>query len=192
MVLLTNLESFTLNKSVVSLTSLEFTRGTASKMNSIAARLPKIAFPSDTLSPLTIVRVHYFVRGGFAGNRSRASSKHLSPHLPVDGARFLGGQKGFCCTCKLHVWLSGLQRNRPDVDVFEKHPVDGTCPSEQRSRDENDASAGTPPFKIFHRTNGRIVNHDSFNVRQPIQLASRLELTSRWSRMTIWLRRSRR
>ncbi|GFX82095.1 hypothetical protein TNCV_398251 [Trichonephila clavipes] len=70
--------------------------------------------------PFKIVRVHYFVRGGFAGNRSRASSKHLSPHLPVDGARFLGGQKGFCCTCKLHVWLSGLQRNRPDVDVFEK------------------------------------------------------------------------
>ncbi|GFV70251.1 uncharacterized protein TNCV_2513501, partial [Trichonephila clavipes] len=67
-----------------------------------------------------IVRVHYFGRGGFVGHRSRASSKHLSPHLPVDGARFLGGQKGFCCTCKLHVWLSGLQRNRPDVDVFEK------------------------------------------------------------------------
>ncbi|GFT43752.1 hypothetical protein TNCV_4464261, partial [Trichonephila clavipes] len=67
-----------------------------------------------------IVRVHYFVRGGFAGNRSRASSKHLSPHLPVNRARFLGGQKGFCCTGKLHVWLSGLQRNRPDVDVFEK------------------------------------------------------------------------
>ncbi|GFX73812.1 uncharacterized protein TNCV_4291281 [Trichonephila clavipes] len=41
-----------------------------------------------------IVRVQYFVRGGFVGHRSRASSKHLSPHLPVDGARFLGGQKG--------------------------------------------------------------------------------------------------
>ncbi|GFT83531.1 hypothetical protein TNCV_2354821, partial [Trichonephila clavipes] len=25
-----------------------------------------------------IVRVHYFVRGGFVGYRSRASSKHLS------------------------------------------------------------------------------------------------------------------
>ncbi|GFX61988.1 uncharacterized protein TNCV_276361 [Trichonephila clavipes] len=91
MVLLTNLESFTLNKSVVSLTSLEFTHGTASKMNSIAARLPKIAIPSDTVA---IVRVQYFVRGGFVGYRSRASSKHLSSHLPVDGARFLGGQKG--------------------------------------------------------------------------------------------------
>ncbi|GFT64036.1 uncharacterized protein TNCV_2314771 [Trichonephila clavipes] len=41
-----------------------------------------------------IVRVQYFVRGGFFGHRSRASSKHLSSHLPVDGVRFLGGQKG--------------------------------------------------------------------------------------------------
>ncbi|GFV20411.1 uncharacterized protein TNCV_4141721 [Trichonephila clavipes] len=41
-----------------------------------------------------IVRVQYFVRGGFVGHRSRASSKHLSSHLPVDGVRFLGGQKG--------------------------------------------------------------------------------------------------
>ncbi|GFX83215.1 uncharacterized protein TNCV_4988091 [Trichonephila clavipes] len=41
-----------------------------------------------------IVRVQYFVRGGFVGHRSRASSKHLSSHLPVDGARFLWGQKG--------------------------------------------------------------------------------------------------
>ncbi|GFW89976.1 uncharacterized protein TNCV_3741621 [Trichonephila clavipes] len=43
--------------------------------------------------PTKIVRVQYFVRGGFVGHRSRASSKHLS-HLPVDGVRFLGGQKG--------------------------------------------------------------------------------------------------
>ncbi|GFW08174.1 uncharacterized protein TNCV_4051591 [Trichonephila clavipes] len=41
-----------------------------------------------------IVRVQYFVRGGFVGHRSRASSKHLFSHLPVDGARFLGGQTG--------------------------------------------------------------------------------------------------
>ncbi|GFU75877.1 uncharacterized protein TNCV_1653351 [Trichonephila clavipes] len=41
-----------------------------------------------------IVRVQYFVRGGFVGHRSRVSSKHLSSHLPVDGVRFLGGQKG--------------------------------------------------------------------------------------------------
>ncbi|GFU62665.1 uncharacterized protein TNCV_3442671 [Trichonephila clavipes] len=41
-----------------------------------------------------IVRVQYFVRGGTVGYRSRVSSKHLSSHLPVDGVRFLGGQKG--------------------------------------------------------------------------------------------------
>ncbi|GFU13895.1 transposable element Tcb1 transposase [Trichonephila clavipes] len=32
-----------------------------------------------------IVRVQYFVRGGFVGHRFRASSKHLYSHLPVDG-----------------------------------------------------------------------------------------------------------
>ncbi|GFV81678.1 hypothetical protein TNCV_1703351 [Trichonephila clavipes] len=72
------------------------------------------------ISLIKIVRVHYFVRGGFAGNHSRASSKHLSPSSSGRRARFLGVKKGWCCTCKLHVWLSGLQRNRPDVDVFEK------------------------------------------------------------------------
>ncbi|GFX84086.1 uncharacterized protein TNCV_4858941 [Trichonephila clavipes] len=41
-----------------------------------------------------IVRVHYFVRGGFVGHRSRASSKHLSPHLPVDELDSSGGQTG--------------------------------------------------------------------------------------------------
>ncbi|GFT75053.1 hypothetical protein TNCV_2244381 [Trichonephila clavipes] len=41
-----------------------------------------------------IVRVHYFVRGGFVGYRSRASSKHLSPSSSCRRARFLGGQKG--------------------------------------------------------------------------------------------------
>ncbi|GFS60421.1 uncharacterized protein TNCV_946801 [Trichonephila clavipes] len=54
-----------------------------------------------------IVRVQYFVRGGFVGHRSRASSKHLSPHLPVDGVSFLRGQKGLRCSCKMHVWVSG-------------------------------------------------------------------------------------
>ncbi|GFV34083.1 hypothetical protein TNCV_4121801 [Trichonephila clavipes] len=54
-----------------------------------------------------IVRVQYFVRGGFVGHRSRASSKHLYSHLPVDGVRFLGGQKGLRCSCKMHVWVSG-------------------------------------------------------------------------------------
>ncbi|GFV40084.1 hypothetical protein TNCV_2915131 [Trichonephila clavipes] len=65
-----------------------------------------------------IVRVQYFVRGGFVGHRSLASSKHLSPHLPVDELDSSGVKKGLRCTCKLHVWVSGLQRNRPDVDVW--------------------------------------------------------------------------
>ncbi|GFU99185.1 hypothetical protein TNCV_1228991 [Trichonephila clavipes] len=43
---------------------------------------------------LRIVRVHYFVRGGFVRHRSCASSKHLSPHLPVDELDSSGGQKG--------------------------------------------------------------------------------------------------
>ncbi|GFW96181.1 hypothetical protein TNCV_571521 [Trichonephila clavipes] len=65
---------------------------------------------SSSLVPLKIrhiVRVQYFVRGGFVGHRSRASSKHLYSHLPVDGVRFLGGQKGLRCSCKMHVWVSG-------------------------------------------------------------------------------------
>ncbi|GFU04478.1 hypothetical protein TNCV_1080391 [Trichonephila clavipes] len=57
--------------------------------------------------PFLIVRVQYFVRGGFVGHHSRASSKHLYSHLPVDGVRFLGGQKGLRCRCKMHVWVSG-------------------------------------------------------------------------------------
>ncbi|GFX81930.1 putative DD34D transposase [Trichonephila clavipes] len=67
-----------------------------------------------------IVRVQYFVRGGFVGYRSRASSKHLSPHLPVDELDSSGVKKGLRCRCKMHVWVSGPQRNRLDVDVFEK------------------------------------------------------------------------
>ncbi|GFW62721.1 hypothetical protein TNCV_2624841 [Trichonephila clavipes] len=67
-----------------------------------------------------IVRVHYFVRGGFVGHRSRASSKHLSPHLPVGSLDSSGGQTGVALHLKLHVWASDLQRNRPDVVVFEK------------------------------------------------------------------------
>ncbi|GFW98973.1 uncharacterized protein TNCV_1781921 [Trichonephila clavipes] len=115
MVLLTNLESFTLNKSVVSLTSLEFTRGMASKMNSIAARLPKIAIPSGTVA---IVRVQYFVRGGFVGYRSRVSSKHLSPHLPVDELDSSGGQKGVALQVQdARVGVGSNKRCQLDVDV---------------------------------------------------------------------------
>ncbi|GFV51759.1 uncharacterized protein TNCV_1321151 [Trichonephila clavipes] len=67
-----------------------------------------------------IVRVHYFVKGGFVGHRSRASSKHLSPHLPVDELDSSGVKKGLRCSCKMHVWVSGPQRSRLDVDVSEK------------------------------------------------------------------------
>ncbi|GFY16587.1 hypothetical protein TNCV_736141 [Trichonephila clavipes] len=69
--------------------------------------------------PQGIVRVHYFVRGGFIGHRSRASSKHLSPHLPVDELDSSGVKKGLSCSCKMHVWVSGPQRSRLDVDVSE-------------------------------------------------------------------------
>ncbi|GFU79916.1 hypothetical protein TNCV_577961 [Trichonephila clavipes] len=41
-----------------------------------------------------IVRVHYFVRGGFVGYRSRASSKHLSSHLPVGSLDSSGSNRG--------------------------------------------------------------------------------------------------
>ncbi|GFV20518.1 uncharacterized protein TNCV_4142791 [Trichonephila clavipes] len=54
-----------------------------------------------------IVRVQYFVRGGFVGHRSRASSKHLSPHFPVDELDSSGVKKGLRCRCKMHVWVSG-------------------------------------------------------------------------------------
>ncbi|GFV18086.1 hypothetical protein TNCV_168901 [Trichonephila clavipes] len=67
-----------------------------------------------------IVRVHYFVRGGFVRHRSRASSKPLSPHLPVDELDSSGVKKGLRCSCKMHVWESGPQRSRLDVDVSEK------------------------------------------------------------------------
>ncbi|GFU97222.1 hypothetical protein TNCV_3875121, partial [Trichonephila clavipes] len=50
-----------------------------------------------------IVRVQYFVRGGFVRHRSRASSKHLSPHLPDDELDSSGVKRGCAaaarCTC---------------------------------------------------------------------------------------------
>ncbi|GFY12204.1 uncharacterized protein TNCV_4934931 [Trichonephila clavipes] len=67
-----------------------------------------------------IVRVQYFVRGGFVGHRSRVSSKHLFSHLPVDGVRFLGVKKGLRCSCKMHVWVSGSTKKPTAVDVSEK------------------------------------------------------------------------
>ncbi|GFS59397.1 hypothetical protein TNCV_3725441 [Trichonephila clavipes] len=35
-------------------------------------------------------------------------------------ARFLGGQKGVALQLQMHVWVSGPQRSRLDVDVLEK------------------------------------------------------------------------
>ncbi|GFT56442.1 integrase catalytic domain-containing protein [Trichonephila clavipes] len=68
----------------------------------------------------TIVRVHYFVRGGFVGHRSRASSKHLSPHLPVGELDSSEGQTGVAlhlqCTCGCR----STKKPTPDVVVFEK------------------------------------------------------------------------
>ncbi|GFX47262.1 DDE_3 domain-containing protein [Trichonephila clavipes] len=74
--------------------------------------------PVVTFERITIVRVHYFVRGGSVGHRSRASSKHLSPHLPVDQLDSSGGQTGVALHLQMHVWVSGPQRK--DVDVSEK------------------------------------------------------------------------
>ncbi|GFV68184.1 transposable element Tcb1 transposase [Trichonephila clavipes] len=65
-----------------------------------------------------IVRVQYFVRGGFVGRRSRASSKHLSPHLPVDELDSSGVKKGLRCTCKMHVWVSGPTKDADSMLMF--------------------------------------------------------------------------
>ncbi|GFX20203.1 uncharacterized protein TNCV_1437631 [Trichonephila clavipes] len=65
------------------------------KQNSLRAQAQLMRTETvETVELVKIVRVQYFVRGGFVGHHSRASSKHLSSHLPVDGVRFLGGQKG--------------------------------------------------------------------------------------------------
>ncbi|GFT62004.1 uncharacterized protein TNCV_3811801 [Trichonephila clavipes] len=66
----------------------------AIKRSSGLSRPSATTTDEDEYLSITIVRVHYFVRGGFVDHRSRVSSKHLSSHLPVDGVRFLGGQKG--------------------------------------------------------------------------------------------------
>ncbi|GFU24552.1 hypothetical protein TNCV_2265011 [Trichonephila clavipes] len=70
-----------------------------------------------------IVRVHYFVRGGFVGHRSCASSKHLSPHLPAGSLDSSGGQTGVALHLKLHVWASDLQRNRHQMLLFSRSDV---------------------------------------------------------------------
>ncbi|GFW92945.1 hypothetical protein TNCV_3495781 [Trichonephila clavipes] len=69
---------------------------------------------------VTIVRVHYFVRGGFVGYRSRASSKASLPLLIFGRrARFLG-VKGLRCSCRCTCGGQVHKESRLDVDVFEK------------------------------------------------------------------------
>ncbi|GFU46614.1 hypothetical protein TNCV_1546321 [Trichonephila clavipes] len=64
-----------------------------------------------------IVRVQYFVRGGFVGHRSPASSKHLSLIFRSTGLDSSGVKKGLRCSCKMHVWVSGPTKMPTDVDV---------------------------------------------------------------------------
>ncbi|GFW78659.1 hypothetical protein TNCV_4260821 [Trichonephila clavipes] len=67
---------------------------------------------------LTIVRVHYFVRGGFVGYRSRASSKHLSPHLPVGSLDSSGGSNRVCAASEVaRVGVESTKKPTPDVVV---------------------------------------------------------------------------
>ncbi|GFX19904.1 integrase catalytic domain-containing protein [Trichonephila clavipes] len=72
------------------------------------------------LKPANIVRVQYFVRGGFVGHRPRASSKHLSSHLPVDGLDSSGCQKGVAL--QLQDARVGVESTKKPttVDVSEK------------------------------------------------------------------------
>ncbi|GFY25464.1 hypothetical protein TNCV_2485841 [Trichonephila clavipes] len=65
-----------------------------------------------------IVRVHYFVRGGFVGYRSRASSKHLSPHLPVGSLDSSGGSNRVCAASEVaRVGVESTKKPTPDVVV---------------------------------------------------------------------------
>ncbi|GFT38481.1 hypothetical protein TNCV_1247761 [Trichonephila clavipes] len=54
-------------------------------------------------------RVQYFVRGGFVGYRSRASSKHLSSHLPVDELDS-SGSKGVALQLQMHVGVGSTKK----------------------------------------------------------------------------------
>ncbi|GFW21985.1 hypothetical protein TNCV_4822671 [Trichonephila clavipes] len=66
---------------------------------------------------LDIVRVHYFVRGGFVGYRSRASSKHLSPHLPVGSLDSSGSKQGCAGSEVARVGVESTKKPTPDVVV---------------------------------------------------------------------------
>ncbi|GFT72315.1 uncharacterized protein TNCV_3608841 [Trichonephila clavipes] len=72
----------------------------------------------DNIKKNKIVRVHYFVRGGFVGYRSRASSKHLSPHLPVGSLDSSGGSNRVCAASEVaRVGVESTKKPTPDVVV---------------------------------------------------------------------------
>ncbi|GFW20668.1 hypothetical protein TNCV_1048911 [Trichonephila clavipes] len=68
---------------------------------------------------MEIVRVQYFVRGGFVCYRSRASSKASLPSSSGQRARFLGGQKGVVLHLQdARVGVGSTKKPTPlDVDV---------------------------------------------------------------------------
>ncbi|GFV85701.1 uncharacterized protein TNCV_2003221 [Trichonephila clavipes] len=78
-----------------------------------------------------IVRVQYFAKGGFVGYRSRASSKHLSPHLPVDELDSSGGQTGVALHLQDARVGVGSTKSRLDVDVRRS---DVTIPLHTKTR----------------------------------------------------------
>ncbi|GFS98262.1 retrovirus-related Pol polyprotein from transposon opus [Trichonephila clavipes] len=67
-----------------------------------------------------IVRVHYFVRGGFVRHRSRASSKHLSSSSGRR-ARFLG-VKQVALHLQMHVWVS-VYKETDQMLLFSRSDV---------------------------------------------------------------------
>ncbi|GFX45427.1 hypothetical protein TNCV_1026871 [Trichonephila clavipes] len=92
------------------------TTANVTKFTRLAILLPL----ATNLAKNKIVRVQYFVRGGSVGHRSRGSSKHPSPHLPVDELDSSGVKQGLHCTCRCTCGCRVHKESRLDVDVFEK------------------------------------------------------------------------
>ncbi|GFW18852.1 hypothetical protein TNCV_5133051 [Trichonephila clavipes] len=67
-----------------------------------------------------IVRVHYFVRGGFVGYRSRASSKHLSSLIFRSGR---GSNRGCAGSEIASVGVESTKKPTPDVVVVSRRDV---------------------------------------------------------------------
>ncbi|GFX94296.1 hypothetical protein TNCV_4293411 [Trichonephila clavipes] len=75
---------------------------------------------NELKSALPIVRVHYFVRGGFVGHRSRAKFKASLPSSSGRVARFLGGSNRGCAASEAaRVGVESTKKPTPDVVVFE-------------------------------------------------------------------------